>query len=59
MGPGTAAAGIFDGHMRQELGFVADDGVKVERRIAGAVLIVGPGRWRTNNPRVFLPWNLL
>jgi hypothetical protein len=34
-------AGILDGYVREELGFVADDGVKVEVRIAGCVLFVG------------------
>jgi hypothetical protein len=52
-------AGILDGHLGHKLGFVADDGVKVEVRIAGRVLFVGLGLWRTNGPRVFLPWTLL
>jgi hypothetical protein len=34
-------AGIFDGYVRDELRRVADNGVKVEVRIAGAILLVG------------------
>jgi len=34
-------AGILDGHLGHKLGFVADDGVKVEVRIAGRVLFAG------------------
>ena len=34
-------AGILDGYVRDEVGFVADNDVKVEVRIAGCVLFVG------------------
>ena len=34
-------AGILDGHWGHKLGIVADDGVNIERRIAGAVHLVG------------------
>ena len=40
-------AGMLDGYMRDELRRVADDGMKIESRIAGAILLVG---WASGVP---------
>jgi hypothetical protein len=52
-------AGILGGYVRDELGFVADNDVKVEVRIRRACTVCRLGLWRTRIRRVLLPWNLL